>query len=94
MGAEGREVYAICNLAYGIVGGKERSGRLMHGLHRKPMTPDFLVEVTLVCLVCGGESTIHVFRNRCLPEKIFWECFDCQKGEGQSAGKIRKPEEE
>lgn len=58
--------------------------------HGKPPTTDLLVEVTLICLFCGRKSSINVFRDRRLPEKIFWECFDCQKGEGESAGKMRK----
>lgn len=75
-------MYPICNLAYGIVEGAARRGRIMRRPHEKPPTSDFLVEVTLVCLFCGVKSTIHVFRDRCLPEKIFWECFDCQRKEG------------
>ncbi len=41
-----------------------------------------LADVTLVCMFCGERSTIHVFRDRHLPEKIYWKCIDCQKVNG------------
>jgi hypothetical protein len=57
----------------------------------EPTGPNLLIDVTLVCLFCGRQSTIHVFRDRRLPEKIYWECFDCQKGKGGFSMKDRKP---
>lgn len=55
----------------------------------EPVGSDLLVDVTLVCLFCGERGTIHVFRDRRLPEKIYWECFDCQKGKGGFSVKAR-----
>jgi hypothetical protein len=57
----------------------------------EPMSPNLLIDVTLVCLFCERRSTIHVFRDRHLPEKIYWECFDCQKRKGGFSWKPQKP---
>jgi hypothetical protein len=54
------------------------------------MDADLLTDVTLVCMFCREIYTIHVFRDRHLPEKIYWECFDCQKGNGGSSMNARK----
>lgn len=38
-----------------------------------------LVSVFLTCISCGKVQEIHVFRERHLPPKIYWECHDCLK---------------
>ena len=35
--------------------------------------------VVLTCMTCGKVEEIYVFRQRRLPGRIYWECFDCQK---------------
>ncbi len=38
-----------------------------------------LVSVFLTCISCGNVEEIHVFRERQLPPKVYWDCHDCQK---------------
>jgi hypothetical protein len=54
------------------------------------MEEDYLTDVTLVCMFCGERCTIHVFRDRHLPETIYWKCIDCQKVIGDSSTSDRK----
>jgi len=42
---------------------------------------DETVPVSLTCVSCGKTETIHVFRERGLPDRMDWECLDCQKRE-------------
>jgi hypothetical protein len=37
------------------------------------------VAVTLVCLFCSKEQESHVSRSMVSKDRIFWECFSCQK---------------
>ncbi len=39
-----------------------------------------VVTVCLTCIVCGTVEEIHVFEERKLPGKMYWECFSCQAG--------------
>lgn len=48
-------------------------------------TSEGLTDVMLVCLFCGEKTTIRVFKERCLPGTVFWECFKCQKEGARSA---------
>lgn len=54
------------------------------------MEADYLIDVTLVCMFCGERCTIHVFRDRRLPETIYWKCIDCQKVNDGSSTSDRK----
>lgn len=63
---------------------------MMRACTRASNGSDLLVDVTLVCMFCGEEGMIHVFRDRRLPEKIYWECFDCQKGNRGFSTKVRR----
>lgn len=38
-----------------------------------------IIRVYLTCVGCGKVQIIHVNRNRELPPKVYWNCFDCQK---------------
>jgi hypothetical protein len=38
-----------------------------------------VVSVFLTCISCGKVEEIHVFRERRLPRKVYWDCHDCQK---------------
>lgn len=49
---------------------------------------DETVPVSLTCVSCGKTKTIHVFRERGLPDRMAWECLDCQKHEDR---KERRP---
>jgi hypothetical protein len=42
---------------------------------------DGRIAVTLVCLFCLREQTIHVPKGRVSHDRVFWECFSCQKRE-------------
>lgn len=53
---------------------------------RKPLDPDKLVTVTLVCLSCREERVIHVPRERDATERACWECFECQGSGARSPG--------
>ncbi len=37
-----------------------------------------VVTVCLTCISCGAVEEIHVFEERKLPGKMYWECFSCQ----------------
>ena len=49
-----------------------------------------VVGVFLTCVSCGKVERIHVFRDRGLPRKVYWECLDCQKN-GNRCASILKP---
>lgn len=38
-----------------------------------------VVSVFLTCVTCGKVEEIHVFRERGLPPKVYWDCFHCQR---------------
>ena len=38
-----------------------------------------VVSVFLNCVSCGKVEEVHVFRERGLPRKVYWDCLDCQK---------------
>ncbi len=40
-----------------------------------------VVTVHLSCIACGSVEEIHVFEERKLPGKMYWECFSCQAGQ-------------
>lgn len=40
--------------------------------------------IILTCILCGKAEDIYVFRERKLPGKMYWECFDCQKREARN----------
>ena len=50
--------------------------------------PNDLAAVRLVCLFCAERRTIHVPRDRRLPERILWECLECQKKNCAPTGPI------
>lgn len=39
-----------------------------------------IVTVSLICISCGAVEEIHVFEERKLPGKMYWECLSCQEG--------------
>lgn len=45
------------------------------GVHEES---SIVVSVFLTCVVCGKVEEIHVFPERRLPAKVYWECLDCQ----------------
>ena len=49
-----------------------------------------VVSVFLTCVSCGKVEEIHVFRDRGLPRKVYWECLDCQKN-GSRFASLLKP---
>lgn len=38
-----------------------------------------VVGVILACISCGRVEEIHVFRDRKLRGRVYWDCLDCQK---------------
>ncbi len=44
-----------------------------------------VVSVFLACISCGKAEEIHVFRDRGLPRRVYWDCLDCQKNENRFA---------
>ncbi len=50
-----------------------------------------IVPVYLMCISCGTVEEIHVFEDRRLPGKMYWECFSCQSG--KSRGRARRGQE-
>jgi len=50
-----------------------------------------LVSVFLTCTSCRKVKEIHVFRDRGLPPKIYWDCLDCQQ-DGNRFASYLKPE--
>jgi hypothetical protein len=72
------------------MGSSSRRGRAKTVTKEELMDADLLTDVTLVCMFCGERYMIHVFRDRHLPERIYWECFDCQKGNGGPSLKVQR----
>jgi hypothetical protein len=54
----------------------------MHPGHRPGSHPsdNGPIAVTLVCISCSREQTIHIPRNQAAGCRIYWECFHCQDG--------------
>jgi hypothetical protein len=51
----------------------------MNGAVDAPGEEKNVVSVFLTCISCGKVEEIHVFRERGLPRKVYWDCHDCQK---------------
>jgi hypothetical protein len=43
----------------------------------------------LSCISCGKVEEVHVFRERGLPRKVYWECLDCKKNGNRREGRPR-----
>lgn len=49
-----------------------------------------VVGVILACISCGKVEEIHVFRDRGLPRRAYWDCLDCHKN-GNRFASLCKP---
>lgn len=51
----------------------------MDGVRKETVGKRTVVSVLLGCVSCGKVEEIHVFPERGLPNRLYWECLDCQK---------------
>jgi hypothetical protein len=51
----------------------------MNGIKHVSEDRKDMVSVFLTCVSCGKVEEIHVFRERGLVGKVYWECLTCQR---------------
>jgi hypothetical protein len=54
-----------------------------------PGEQEIVVSVFLTCISCGKVEEINVYRERGLPQKVYWECLICQQREDRGERRPR-----
>lgn len=58
----------------------------MNGTGKENGKQRAVVGVFLACVSCGKVEEIHVFPEKKLSNRVYWECLDCQKHDDRGAG--------